>query len=121
VVVLRKFNQRVDCQARKLASLYHQVANGSTVCAGWAVRIGGEFRRAFRPAARVSAAALPTCRPPNQNTCGPRPRCWKLPYRLRAAPAPPSGQVAQPTEALVLGILRYRCRLDHVLLVNYIR
>jgi hypothetical protein len=58
MVVLRKFNQCVDRQARKLASLYHQVTNSPTVCAGWAVRIGGEFRRAFRPAARVSAAAL---------------------------------------------------------------
>ena len=58
VVVLRKVNQCVDRQARKLASLYHQVTNSPTVCAGWAVRIGGEFRRAFRPAARVSTAAL---------------------------------------------------------------
>jgi hypothetical protein len=55
VVVLRKFNQRVDRQTGKLAGLYHQVTNSPTVCAGC---IGSEFRRPFRPAGRVSTAAF---------------------------------------------------------------
>ena len=35
VSVLRKFNQGVDRQARILAGLDHQVANGPTVCTVW--------------------------------------------------------------------------------------
>jgi hypothetical protein len=58
VVVLRKFNQCIDHQTRKPASLYHQIANGSTVCAVWVVRIRSEFRRAFRSAGRVSTVAF---------------------------------------------------------------
>jgi hypothetical protein len=58
VVVLRKVNQCIDRQTRKLAGFYHQVANGPTVCAVWVVRIRSEFRRPFRPAGRVSTVAF---------------------------------------------------------------
>ena len=58
VVVLRKFNQCVDRQARKLASLYHQVANGPTVCTVWVVRMRSKPSRVFRPAGRVSTVAF---------------------------------------------------------------
>jgi hypothetical protein len=59
VVVLRKFNQCVDRQARIFAGLDHQIANGPTVCAVRVIRIRSEFRRrVFRPTGKVSAVAL---------------------------------------------------------------
>ena len=58
VVVLRKVNQCIDRQTRKLAGFYHQVANGPAVCAAWVVGIRSEFQRVFRPAARVSTTAF---------------------------------------------------------------
>ena len=58
IVVLCKFDQGVDCQARKLAGFYHQVANGPAACTVWVVRIRSKFRRVFRSAGRVSTVAF---------------------------------------------------------------
>ena len=56
--IFRGINAAASLKRVTAASLYHQIANGSTVCAVWVVRIRSEFRRAFRSAGRVSTCGL---------------------------------------------------------------
>jgi hypothetical protein len=52
VAVIRQLNQCINCQAREPTGFYHYVVDGPTVCTSC---IRSEFRRVFRPAARVPA------------------------------------------------------------------
>ena len=83
MVVLGKFNQCVDCQARILAGLNHQVANGPTICTVWIVGIRSEFQqywRGFRQTRRIPEYISPSRPLCSSNSRGAKPS--ELPVQL---------------------------------------